>query len=136
MSTGAWDPEARYLEAMRRTTWTAVGGFAGMGALALAVPSAIPRMFGAQMPTAASRNEVRAVYGGFGIAVATLLAATAHDPTARTWVHRVAGVSLLGMAAGRLVDLALSADRPGFWPVGPVLAGETALGAALLVPER
>ncbi len=49
-------------------------GMAGMGFYALSTPSSIPAIFGGTAPSADSRNEIRAVYGGFGVAVAALLA--------------------------------------------------------------
>jgi hypothetical protein len=47
--------------------------FAGMGIYALAAPAAIIRPFGITLGEAASRSEVRAVYGGFGLAIASVL---------------------------------------------------------------
>lgn len=44
--------------------------FAGMGCYALAVPDAIIRPFDITLGSAAARSEVRAVYGGFGLAIA------------------------------------------------------------------
>ena len=41
--------------------------FAGLGCYALAAPTAIIRPFGITLGEAASRSEVRAVYGGFGL---------------------------------------------------------------------
>ncbi len=48
--------------------------FAGMGVYALAAPAALIRPFGITLGEAASRSEVRAVYGGFGLAIAGVLA--------------------------------------------------------------
>ncbi len=44
--------------------------FAGMGIFALARPAALIRPFGIALPIPESRVEVRAVYGGFGLAIA------------------------------------------------------------------
>ena len=41
--------------------------FAGMGVYALAAPDALVRPFGTTLGGAASRSEVRAVYGGFRV---------------------------------------------------------------------
>jgi hypothetical protein len=41
-----------------------------MGTYALAAPAAIIRPFGTTLGGAASRSEIRAVYGGFGLAIA------------------------------------------------------------------
>jgi hypothetical protein len=46
---------------------------AGMGSVALVKPALIWKPFGVAPTTPAARNEVRAVYGGFGLAVAALL---------------------------------------------------------------
>lgn len=53
--------------------------------------------------TPESRNEVRAVYGGFGVAVAALLI-VADDRAAdfRAGVMMAIAIALLGMAAGRV----------------------------------
>lgn len=46
--------------------------FLGMGSFALASPAALIRPFGITLPIPESRAEVRAVYGGFGLAIACL----------------------------------------------------------------
>ena len=48
--------------------------FLGMGVYALAAPAALVRPFGITLAEDASRSEVRAVYGGFGLAIAAVLA--------------------------------------------------------------
>ena len=48
--------------------------FLGMGSFALAGPAALIRPFGITLPSPESRAEVRAVYGGFGLAIAGMLA--------------------------------------------------------------
>ena len=57
--------------------------FLGMGIFALARPAALIRPFGITLPTHESRAEVRAVYGGFGLAIAGMLAMAASDVTVR-----------------------------------------------------
>jgi hypothetical protein len=42
--------------------------FLGMGIYALAAPAALVRPFGITLGESTSRSEVRAVYGGFGLA--------------------------------------------------------------------
>lgn len=44
--------------------------FLGMGLYGLAAPRALARPFAIAVETPAARAEVRAVYGGFGVAVA------------------------------------------------------------------
>ena len=43
--------------------------FLGMGIYALAAPAALIRPFGVNLESPTSRSEVRAVYGGFGLAI-------------------------------------------------------------------
>ncbi|QWF85131.1 DUF4345 family protein [Amycolatopsis sp. CA-230715] len=90
--------------------------FFGMGGYGLVAPASLVRPFGLGAGTADARTEVRAVYGGFGIAVAGLLAAAAADVggIGKGAVFAVA-VALLGMAAGRVV--ARCVERPSaFYP--------------------
>ena len=47
--------------------------FLGMGLCALARPALVVAFVGLVPGTADARNEIRAVYGGFGIAIAALL---------------------------------------------------------------
>lgn len=101
------------------------GGFALMGAAALARPAFVLEHFGVAVETAEGRNEGSAVYGGFGLAVAAVLAVT-------TLALALAlAVALGGMAAGRLI--AAARERPrGAYPVWTYFAIELAAGAALV----
>jgi hypothetical protein len=88
--------------------------FAGMGAAALVRPAIIWAPFGVAPTTPAARNEVRAVYGGFGIAVAILLVVA--DGSAdgfRDGVLVAIAVALAGMAAGRIVGFAVEPRGAG-----------------------
>ncbi|MFI5509676.1 DUF4345 domain-containing protein [Mycobacterium sp. NPDC051804] len=90
--------------------------FAGMGCYALAAPDAIIRPFGVTLGTAAARSEVRAVYGGFGLAIAGVLGyAAVADAGVRTGILIAVGAALAGMAFGRLVSAVLD-DRTAFYP--------------------
>lgn len=112
--------------------WAIAASFAAMGVYALAVPARVPALFGVTVATPEGRNEVRAVYGGFGLAVAALLgvAAAGHGGV-REGILVTVGFALAGMAAGRLVGVI--ADRPvGLWPVWTFLGIEAASAAALL----
>jgi Domain of unknown function (DUF4345) len=108
-------------------------GFAAMGLLALARPREVLAQFGVAVDTVEGRNEVRAVYGGFGLAVAGLLAVAAlGDPATAEGIVVAAAFALLGMAAGRLLGVAR--ERPaGLHPVWTYMAIELAAAAALLV---
>lgn len=115
---------------LKRTT-AGVLGFGGMGALALASPRSIAGVVDIGVESEMTENEIRAVYGGFGIAMCAGLAyeGLRGRPGA---VHRVCALALAGMAAGRVADLVI---RDGEGDVGrPVtLAGiETASALALL----
>jgi len=106
--------------------------FAAMGVYALAAPAAVLATFGVDVGTPDGRAEVRAVYGGFGLAVAALLAVAAADGgSAREGILVAVGFALAGMAAGRVV--ARVSERPsGFYPVWLFFWVEV-VGAALLL---
>ena len=104
---------------MNATTLVVAIFFAGMGTAALLRPAFIWAPFGVVPTTPEARSEVRAVYGGFGLAVALLLVLTDDSETLRDGVLVAVAVSLLGMAAGRMVS-ALVEPRtllrsPGFF---------------------
>ncbi len=90
--------------------------FAGMGLRALTAPAEMLRPFGITLGEAASRAEVRAVYGGFGLAVAAILGyAIAAPEQVRFGIVVTVSVALLGMAFGRIVS-AIVGDRTSFYP--------------------
>lgn len=90
--------------------------FLGMGLYALAAPAAMLSPFGFTLGSDAQRAEVRAVYGGFGVAIAGVLGYAAAAPEqVRTGILLTVGVALAGMAAGRLVSAVLG-DRTAFYP--------------------
>ena len=72
--------------------------FFGMGIFALARPAALIRPFGITLPNPESRAEVRAVYGGFGLAIAAVLALAAIDATLRDGILITVAAALGGMA--------------------------------------
>jgi hypothetical protein len=89
--------------------------FVGMGLFALARPAALIRPFGITLPIPESRAEVRAVYGGFGLAIAAMLVLAATGHPARDGILITVAAALGGMAFGRLVSGAV--DRPkAFYP--------------------
>ena len=96
-------------------------GFAAMGLAALVRPAFIWAPFGVVPTTPDSRSEVRAVYGGFGLALAALLVLTDGSDDLRDGVLVAVAVSLGGMAAGRVVSAALEPRTllraPGFFLV-------------------
>ena len=103
-----------------------------MGAAALVRPAEVLSQFGVAVDTADGRNEVRAVYGGFGLALAAVLAVAAlGDSDIRDGVVLAAACALAGMAAGRLVGAALERPR-GVHPVWTYFAIEVVSAAALV----
>ena len=105
--------------------------FLGMGAYALAAPAALIRPFGVALESPVSRSEVRAVYGGFGLAIAALLAyaAARHGDVAKGILITV-GASLVGMALGRIVSAIVDLRTP-FYPNWFYCIVEAVAGAAL-----
>ena len=103
--------------------------FLGMGICALVRPQFVVSFVKLVPETADARNEVRAVYGGFGIAIAVLLVVAEHAPALRSGVLVAVAVALLGMAAGRVVSLFI--ERGGRWP-WVFLVMESALAGLLL----
>lgn len=106
--------------------------FAGMGLAALVKPAFIWAPFGVIPATPEARNEVRAVYGGFGVAIAVLLVvADGWSADARAAALVTVAVALLGMAAGRLVSAVVEPKALVGFP-GLFLAIEVGLAALLL----
>jgi hypothetical protein len=89
--------------------------FALMGLVALARPARVLAFFGTRELTRDGRNEVRAVYGGFGLAVAGLLMATLFISELRSGAVMAVAVALLGMAGGRVIATLLDGP-PGVYP--------------------
>lgn len=89
--------------------------FLGMGVVALVRPEAVLAFFGLSTLPVDARNEVRAVYGGFGVAIAGLLVLALRDDALRNGIVVTVAVALAGMAAGRLASAVI--DRAfGRWP--------------------
>ena len=104
--------------------------FAGMGVLALARPAALIRPFGITLPVPESRAEVRAVYGGFGLAITGMLVLALTGHPAREGILITVAAALGGMALGRLVSGVI--DRPtAFYPNWFYFLVEVAGAAAL-----
>jgi hypothetical protein len=90
--------------------------FLGMGLFGLVAPAALIQPFGIALTGPEARTEVRAVYGGFGVAIGALLGfAAAGAPALRPGAVLAVAAALGGMAFGRLVARAV--DRPThFYP--------------------
>ncbi|QIS09496.1 DUF4345 domain-containing protein [Nocardia arthritidis] len=109
--------------------------FLAMGIHAIAAPAMLVRPFGIRLDQAVSRAEVRAVYGGFGFAMAAVLALAAFHPgSLRTGITVTVAAALGGMAFGRLLS-ALLGDRTPFYPNWFYCAVESIAAAALLLTD-
>ncbi len=105
--------------------------FLGMGLYALAAPATMLRPFGFTLGSDAQRAEVRAVYGGFGVAIAAVLGYAAATPgEVRTGVLITVGAALGGMALGRVASAVLG-DRTSFYPNWFYYVVEAVAAAAL-----
>ncbi|CAE7779254.1 unnamed protein product, partial [Symbiodinium sp. KB8] len=94
--------------------------FAGMGLVGIVEPGMVLHFFGLDTLPPDLRNEVRGVYGGFGLAIAALLVFTRRverrRPDYALGLRTAVMVSLCGMAAGRLVSWAIESTT-GPWPL-------------------
>ena len=105
--------------------------FALMGMGALVRPTVVTRQFGIPALTAEGRSEVRAVYGGFGLAVAGMLVIAITTPDLRAGIAITVAVALFGMAAGRVVSAVI--DRSMSKVVTLYLAIEVVAGVLLVL---
>ena len=105
--------------------------FVGMGVYALAAPAALIRPFGVTPETPTSRSEIRAVYGGFGLAIAAVLAYAAwRGGDVGKGILITVGAALAGMAFGRIVSAVID-ERTPFYPNWFYFIVEAAAAAAL-----
>lgn len=104
--------------------------FAGMGIYGLVAPAALVRPFGIETAGPHARGEVRAVYGGFGVAVAGLLVVAMLDDGIRRGAVIAVAVALAGMAFGRLVGSVIERPRT-FYPTWFYFCVELVLSAIL-----
>jgi len=109
--------------------------YTGVGLVAFVRPAFVPAIFGGRAPTASSRTEIRAVYGGLPLAMAGLVVAgssKAEDGAD----SRAAAVATLSaaMAAGRLIGSAIEGEADGVTRL--FIALEAATAAALFVGVR
>jgi hypothetical protein len=87
-----------------------------MGLGAIVSPIRVTRQFDILELTAAGRNEVRSVYGGFGLAMAAMFALALWRPELRGGICLTAAAALSGMAGGRLLS-ALIDRQIGRYPL-------------------
>jgi len=105
--------------------------FLGMGLYAVAAPASLIRPFGITLSRPESRAEVRAVYGGFGLAIAGVLGYAALHPSASDAILITVAVALAGMAVGRLISAVVD-ERTAFYPNWFYFLVEVVLAAALV----
>ncbi|ANY09993.1 hypothetical protein AFB00_11895 [Pseudonocardia sp. HH130630-07] len=104
-----------------------------MGLYGLVAPAALVRPFALVADRPESRSEVRAVYGGFGVATAAVLGATLVLPGMRPGVVLTVAVMLLGMAAGRVISRLV--DRPvALYPIWFYCGVEVVAALVLVLP--
>lgn len=105
--------------------------FALMGIGALVRPTVVTRQFGIPALTPEGRSEVRAVYGGFGLAVAAMLVVAITSPDLRAGIAITVAVALFGMAVGRVVSAVI--DRSMSKVAALYLVIEVVAGALLVL---
>lgn len=83
--------------------------FLGMGLVGIVRPQFIPTLFGVPHSEKLLRNEVSAVYGGFGIFISGMLFALLFDQLGsyRQGILLTVSLALFGMAFGRLLAIAI-----------------------------
>jgi membrane associated rhomboid family serine protease len=86
--------------------------FAVMGVAALLVPDRVTGQFGIPRFSVAGRNEIRGVYGGFGLAMAAMLVVATVIPDLRVGVGLAIAAALAGMALGRVVSAIVDRGLP------------------------
>ena len=105
-----------------------------MGAQALFDPDSTLDYFGNGPLGPDMRSEVRAVYGGFGIAISLLLLASFRFASLAPGIRITVAGALLGMAMGRIVSRLTEAPE-GIYPL-LFFFGEIILAALLLYSLR
>ncbi|MFD6161480.1 DUF4345 family protein [Nocardia sp. NPDC060256] len=107
--------------------------FAAMGVYGLLRPSQLVDPLGLLADRADARAEVRAVYGGFGVAIAVILGLAAADVGDLRFGACVAvAAALSGMAVGRIWS-GIVESPPAFFPVWFYLVLEVIMAAMLVL---
>lgn len=84
--------------------WALSVGFAVMGVGSLLKPAKVTSQFDIPTLSTAGRNEVRAVYGGFGIMMSCALVVAILDSALRSGICFTVAAALGGMAGGRVLS--------------------------------
>lgn len=122
------------MEIVSAVTGVIAIGFLLMALVAFASPATVVAYFGVTDLTIDGRNEVRAVYGGFGLVVAGLVAVAPYWPRFGPGILLTVAGALLGMALGRGISRGVDGGA-GFYPwlfFCIEVAGGGALIAALM----
>lgn len=107
--------------------------FAAMGVFGLLRPSQLVDVVGVLADRPDARTEVRAVYGGFGIAIAVVLGLAAADVgDLRYGACLAIAAALGGMAFGRVLSAALESPL-AFFPVWFFLVLELIMAGLLVI---
>lgn len=111
--------------------------FVVMALVAFASPATVVAYVGIMELTVDGRNEVRAVYGGFGLVIAGLLAVAPYWPRFGPGILLTVSLSLFGMALGRAVSRAVDGGA-GIYPwmffVVEIVLGSFLLAALMALP--
>jgi hypothetical protein len=108
--------------------------FVVMALVAFVAPGSVVAYFGTTELSLDGRNEVRAVYGGFGLAIAALVAVSPYWPRFGPGILLTVAGALFGMAFGRVVSRAIDGGA-GFYPwlfFAIEIAGGAVLAGALM----
>lgn len=110
--------------------------YTGVGFAALLRPAFVPSIFGGLAPTASSRTEIRAVYGGLPLAMAGLVVAESKNRSRGSVGGKTDAVAALSaaMAVGRVIGAVVEGEADGVTRL--FIALEAATAAALVVGVR
>ena len=100
--------------------------FLVMGLWALFLTDSFADLVGFSLDVDRGPNEIRAVYGGFGIAMAIMAWGAVFSSPPALGLLTALGIALLGMAAGRAVSMMIE----GQVPLYGLLTGTGELGLA------
>lgn len=100
-----------------------------MGTLALAAPARFARALGLDVLNRDGSNEVRGIYGGYGVAMAGCCAIAFVNPALRAGIVSAVAAALFGMVAGRIWSIAV--DRGAGKIMWAALFVESGLGCTL-----
>lgn len=84
--------------------YLAIAGFIFMGLGSFIFPERVTAQFDIPKLTMNGKNEVRAVYGGFGILMGVMLIIAIYIPDLRSGICLTVAAALTGMAIGRLIS--------------------------------